>query len=141
MTEDKIKLDRTTIVGLLIFAVGLHMYGWYVVQFELLLLPLKSGVVLAHLLTICGIIAIITSLKRAERKKVLAVLEYTATILFCSFLVVSLLFHMKYGIVSPGRGNALTIFEYDTPIRFYAAGLLMLTLSLMVLTRLNKIIE
>jgi len=135
------KLSWGSLTGLILLAIGMNLYGWYVVKFEVILLPFKGWVILSYSLILLGAIFLLCTFKQSKRKNEMLILtEQIGVISFITLYLISSHYQFKHNIFEPGR-EFIVILKYNTPLTGFGWGLLTLSLLLIGLSRLFRIMK
>lgn len=128
--KSDIKLNRATLIGLVIFAAGLHLYGWFAAQLECALLPFEEWNVLSYVLIVGGVVTIANSLKQKRSYfDLIYVIGVTGMIMVISASFTTLMYSTGHDIHDPGHGIIgvmRLLLELNAPIVPFVWGMLVL---------------
>jgi len=145
MTENRPKLDRINAIGLLMFAAGLHLYGWFVAQMEMPLLPLVNlWIALGHIMIIGWLLIAVLRTAKLPSEYISYNLAAIGDIMSIASLFPMVVYSQKYNIHVPGSriiGLMFRLFGLNAPITSFVETLFILGFTLLTVQAIVKVVR
>jgi len=138
----KRKLDRIGVAGLLMFAAGLHLYGWFAAEMDMLLLPLSSTWTALSYLSIAFGLIIALVIAKSTSKHLEHNLVAIGFIMCITSYFTALVYSQKHGVrESLITGVMHKMYEMQAPPAPYVLGLFISGLAIITAVGIVKAVR